>query len=62
MTGRNDTVEIDVELKRETGDAYLFEHEWSNEFVWISKLSCTFDHTTNKVTLRENLAIEYGML
>lgn len=62
MTRRNDTVELDVELKRETETAFLFEHEWSDEPVWISNLCCTFDHDTSKVTLRENLAIEYGMI
>ena len=54
--------EVDVSLKHETDQAYLFEHEWSDEPVWISKLSCEFDHETSVVTLRENLANEYGMI
>lgn len=62
MTRRNDMIDIDVELKHETETAFLFEHEWSDEPVWVSKLSCEFDHSTSTVTLRENLAIDYGMV
>lgn len=62
MSNRNRMCEVDVSLKHETDQAYLFEHEWSDEPVWISKLSCEFDRETSVVTLRENLANEYGMI
>ena len=62
MARRNDMIDVYVELKDETETAFLFEHEWSDEPIWISKLSCEFDCSASTVTLRENLAISHGMV
>ena len=62
MSSASRFIKVDVILKYETSNAWLFVHDEDVEPVWISKESGEFDEDHSTIELRENLAIEKGMI
>lgn len=59
--GRNSLVELEAALVHETAAAYLFDFV-SVDSTWIPKSTCEWDEDRGIVTMRENYAIEKGLV